>query len=187
MPPEDNTGTGTGTGTEDNSNSGGNTDNRSRSSVPEVFSREYVHELREENKSLRLSARGHEAEATKQKTAAEAATQAAQAKETEIQNAANERIIRTEVRAAARAAGIADPDFIKLLDLAPVKLKDDGEVDIPADFFEKVKAAKPHFFGAQGSSSPHTPPGGGGGDTPKQAKDMTDAEYRAEKAKLTRR
>lgn len=156
---------------------------------PQTFSREYVQELRRENETWRHKARGHESaaeQARREKEEAErardeAVTQAQKDAETAItiaQQAANERIIRAEVKAAAVRAGMVDLDGLKLLDLAPLKLTDAGEVEIPETFFGDARKAKPWLFGAApgttshpGSPPPTQPP------ARKSAKEMSDEEF----------
>lgn len=162
---------------------------------PETFSKEYVRELRNENKGWRLKAteEGQKREAAERAAAdaqaaadqkAKAAEEAAAAKMTEAEARANERIIRAELRTAALKAGMVDLDGLKLADLTEVKLNDQGEVDGADALMTKLKEAKPYLFGApqSGTSSTHTPPNPNP-TGPKKATEMTDEEYQAEKAR----
>lgn len=152
---------------------------------PEVFSREYVHELREENKSWRTK---HQEEAALRKTAEDAAKTAdttSQGKIKEVQTAADQRVIRAELKAAAIKAGMVDLDGLKLADLSKVKLDDSGEVIGADELMEAMKKSKPYLFGEPSSSHGAKPPKPGE-QTPKLATEMTDAEYKAERAKLKR-
>jgi hypothetical protein len=164
-------------------------------SQPETFSREYVHELREENKSWRTK---HQESETARKTAddaakaatkaaTDAATAAEAAAETKIKDAntaAEKRIIRAELKAVAIKAGIVDIDGLSLADLSAVKLNDAGEVEGAEALIEALKKAKPYLFGTQSTSSTHKPPPVGD-IKPKKAQDMTPDEYRAARAALS--
>lgn len=164
---------------------------------PEVFSREYVHELREENKSWRTK---HQEEAAARKTAEDAtaaasqaatdaktaAETAAEAKIKEANTAAEQRIIRAELKAVAVKAGMVDLDGLKLADLTKVTLNKDGEVEGAEALMEALKKAKPYLFGAQSTSSTRTPPDPTKTE-PKNAKDMTKEEWKAARAGLGRR
>lgn len=149
----------------------------------ETFSKEYVRELRNENKGWRLKADELARERDSHKTAAEKAALEAEEKVKGANTAAEQRIIRAEMKAAALKAGMVDLDGLKLADLSKIKLTADGEVEGADALMEELKKAKPYLFGAPSSSSttqppPKTPP------EKKLAKDMTDAEYTAAKAAL---
>ncbi|NMM21835.1 MAG: hypothetical protein HHJ15_18100 [Rhodoferax sp.] len=147
----------------------------------ETFSREYVNELREENKSWRLKHADSEKLANDYKTSADKATADAKDVTTAAQSAADARVIRAELKTVALKAGMVDLDGLKLADLTTVKLDDKGEVEGADALIEALKKAKPYLFGAAGSSStPSTPPA----STPpaaKSARDMTAEEYAAAK------
>ena len=146
--------------------------------VPEVFSKEYVKELREENKGWRLKAQEHE---TAAKTATEALTRAqaeAAEKVTAAEQRANMRTIQAELRTAAIKAGMVDLDGLKMLDLSAVNLSDDGTVDGADALIDAAKKAKPFLFGGTNTSNPNSPP------SPKpaagkHARDMTETELAA--------
>ncbi len=158
-------------------------------SEAQTFSREYVQELRRENETWRHKARGHETaaeQARREKAEAErardeAVEQARKDAETTVtaaRQAANERIVRAEVKAAATRAGMVDMDGLKLLDLSAITLDDAGEVAIPEKFFEDAKRAKPWLFGAAPGSTSH--PGSPPPTQPparKSAKEMSDEEF----------
>lgn len=153
---------------------------------PETFSREYVHELREENKSWRTK---HAEEAAARKAADEgktAAEKASEGKVKEVQTAADQRVIRAELKAAAIKAGMVDLDGLKLADLSKVKLNAEGEVEGADELMEAMKKSKPYLFGAASSSSTGKPPKKGE-ETPKLATEMTDAEYAVARANAIKR
>ena len=154
---------------------------------PQTFSREYVSELRNENKGLRLRAQALETEKTalqEKVTAAEATVAGAQGKIDAATAASNDRIVRAELKAAALKAGMHDMDGLKLADLSTVKLNDKGEVEGADALMEAMKTAKPYLFQAAGTTThtgptpPATPP------ALKHAKDMDASEYATAKAAL---
>jgi len=145
----------------------------------QTFSAEYVRELREENKSWRQKHQDATTEAGNHKTAAEKAAKDAEDRITAATTAANERVIRAELKAVALKAGMVDLDGLKLADLSAVKLNDQGEVEGADALIEALKTAKPYLFGtAQHSSTPATPPAAKP-PAAKKATEMTDAEYAA--------
>lgn len=153
----------------------------------EHFSREYVHELREENKNWRVKAQ--EAEKMLETTKSETATKLAESQKAieTTTKASQDRIIRAELKATAIAAGMVDLDFLKLADLSQVTLSEDGEVKGADEMIEALKKNKPHFFQENKTSSstakaPEKKP-----DGVKSAKDMTPEEYAKEKARVLRR
>jgi hypothetical protein len=164
----------------------------------QTFPREYVEELRNENKTWRgkmQSERTAREAAEARITAAEAiAARAKEAAETEAgtkvkdaETKANERIIRAELKLAAKLAGMVDLDGLKLADLSTVKLKDDGTVEGADELMASLKEKKPYLFGTAttGSSNPTPPPKPDPG-TPKHARDMTPAEREAKLNELKR-
>ena len=151
---------------------------------PETFSREYVHELREENKSARLKAQEAEAKAAAAEAEAKKAKDEAEAHKTEAKTAADQRIIRAELKAEAIKAGMIDLDGLKLADLSAVKLDDNGEVVGAEELMTKLKADKPYLFQAPSSSNTDKKPDPNKDDKPKKAVDMTKDEANAEAAKL---
>lgn len=145
----------------------------------ESFSREYVRELREENKGWRLKAQQLERERDEHKTAAEKAATDAEGKIKEAHTAAEQRVIRAELKAEALKAGMVDLDGLKLADLSKVKINDAGDVEGADALMEELKKAKPYLFsGQQHSSTPTTPPNPKP-PTAKKATEMTAEEYEA--------
>jgi hypothetical protein len=143
----------------------------------ETFSREYVKELREENKGWRLKAQQAEKERDEHKTAAEKAAADADTKVKDAHTAAEQRVIRAELKAEALKAGMVDLDGLKLADLTKVKINDAGEVEGAPELMEELKKSKPYLFGStQNSSTPNTPPGSKP-PAAKKATEMTDEEY----------
>lgn len=151
---------------------------------PSSFSAEYVKELREENKSWRLKAQATELERDGFKTAADKATSDAKEVSNAAQAAADQRVIRAELKTVALKAGMVDLDGLKLADLSTVKLDDQGEVAGADALIDALKKAKPYLFGStQHTSTPSAPPS----STPpaaKKASEMTPAEYAAARAKF---
>jgi len=145
----------------------------------ETFSRDYVKELREENKGWRLKAQQLEKERDDHKTAAEKATQEAEGKIKEAHTAAEQRVIRAELKAEALKAGMVDLDGLKLADLSKVKINEAGEVEGAAELMEELKKGKPYLFGStQNSSTPGNPPNPKPPGA-KKASEMTAEEYAA--------
>jgi hypothetical protein len=142
---------------------------------PEVFSSEYVKELRRENAHYRTKAKENE-------EAAQKATKDAEEVTTKAKADADARIIRAELKAAALKAGMIDLDGLKLADLSKVTLKDDGTLDGADDMMKGLKEAKPYLFGNADTSThtgkppPAVPPAA------KKASEMTADEYAAARA-----
>ncbi|XRD81792.1 phage scaffolding protein [Dyella halodurans] len=167
-----------------NGGGGGNAPAPHNPPEPETFSKEYVRELRNENKGWRLKADEQAKRADAAEAASKKAGEDAQASIAEHTSKADQRIIRAELKAVAIKAGIVDLDGLRLVDLKDVKLNDDGEVEGADALIEGLKKAKPYLFGAPASSSTATPPS----KDPlpaKPAKDMTKEEYAAARKKAT--
>ena len=154
----------------------------------ETFSREYVHELREENKATRLKL---QEEATARKAAEEKAASAEKAAQENITTEtaaatqrANERIIRTELKVVALKEGLVDLDDLKLLDVSGIEVDDDGNIKGAEDIIKKFKEDKPHKFGEASTSHNVKPPKKDDLGDPKKVKDMTPEERKAEARKL---
>ena len=69
------------------------------------------------------------------------------------QTAADQRIIRAELKAEALKAGMVDLDGLKLADLSKVKLNDAGEVEGADALMTELKKSKPYLFGTPGTTS----------------------------------
>lgn len=83
----------------------------------------------------------------KQVQEAQAAAQAATEK-------ANQRLIRAEVKVAAAALGIVDPDAaLALADLSKVQVADDGTVSGVKEALEALAKAKPYLIGKPGQAA----------------------------------
>ncbi len=151
---------------------------------PETFSREYVQELRAENASYRTRANEAKTAAEVAEAAKVAALAESETKVTAATTAANERVIRAELKAVAVKAGMVDLDGLKLADLSKVTLDEHGEVQGADDLMKALKESKPYLFGTTTSTThPGKAPPSGDPET-KLAKDMTPEEYKAAKAKL---
>ena len=153
----------------------------------EVFSREYVTELRNENKGYRLKATEMEGKAREAAEALTNATADADGKVTAAQQTANERILRAELKTVALKAGMVDLDGLKLADLSTVKLTDAGEVEGAEALMTLLKEKKPYLFAAASTTTQtNTPP------TPKDlankdARTLSSEDYKAQKAALIAR
>ena len=147
---------------------------------PKTFSLDYVRELREENKGLRLARSNAERDRDGFK---EAATKAA----ADARAEADRRVIRAELKAHAIRAGIVDLDALKLMDTAGVTLNEAGEVDGADLALARFKEAKPHFFSGSGPSTsstakpPPAKPASG-----RKAGEMTHQEFAAAMSRIDR-
>lgn len=151
--------------------------------VGETFSKDYVRELRQENKGWRLKASEYEGRAKAAEEGARKAGEEAEKRVSVAQRAADERIIRAELKAAAIKAGMIDLDGLKLADLSSVKLNEKGDVEGAEALMESLKKDKAWLFGAAKTSQTEPPPPPAPKDG-KRAVDMDDAEYEKAKRKL---
>jgi hypothetical protein len=103
----------------------------------------------------------------------------------DVQQRAETRLVRAELKAEAIRAGIIDLDGLKLIDLTQVRLGASGEVENASALMTELKKAKPWLFLAPSLSSTAMPPPA---QAPRQklATEMTDAEYRAAREILLR-
>lgn len=168
----------------DDGNKGGGGGGGTPAKEPEAFSREYVKELREENKATRLAKQAAEKERDEHKSAAEKAQQEADGKVKAANTAAEQRIIRSEMKALAIKAGIVDLDGLALADLSKVKFDDKGDLVGADEAIEALKKSKPYLFGAASTSSTKGAPKPGDKE-PIDARNMKPEEYAAARAKLT--
>lgn len=153
-----------------------------------TFTYDDLRELRRESQAHRLKAKDVEAKLTELQAAHEASkAESAEALKTAVsaaEKAAQERIIRAELKAEAIKAGMVDLDGLKLLDLSTVKLTESGDVEGAEALMKAAKEAKPYLFGDKTSTtSPANAPSPKTPET-KLAKDMTPAEYAAAKKAL---
>lgn len=93
----------------------------------------------------------------------------------EREQAARGRVTQSDLRLAAKDAGMVDLDALKLLDAAALKIGEDGGVTNAAEAMAALKAAKPWAFGQVSTSTNASPPATNAG-APKNYNDMTDAE-----------
>lgn len=149
--------------------------------LPETFSREYVTELRNENKGYRLKAQTLEAANKASEEALAKAAAEADEKVSAATQAANDRILRAELKAAAIKAGMIDLDGLKLADLSLVKLNDAGEVEGAEALMAALKESKAYLFQASGTTTQTQPaPPKNGAEKPDVRK-MNKEEYAAHK------
>lgn len=141
------------------------------------FPYEYVKELREENGRYRRQKSEVERERDQLREAGDRRI-------AETLKQADERVIRAELKTEAVKAGINDPGDLKLVDIAGLKLGEDGEIEGAADLIAKLKQAKPYLFkfSTGGTSGTGTPPRPGSRQT-RSAREMTSEEFRAALAK----
>jgi len=99
---------------------------------------------------------------------------------------ASDTVLRADIRAEAHAAGAVDAgDVLPFISLSDVKLGEDGKTNI-AELLNALRRAKPHLFSKISTSATHPAPKPGN-VAPKNALEMTTGEYRAAKARFTRR
>lgn len=154
--------------------------------VPEAW-KDHVRDLRREHKKLREQIEQGESQSEAKLTKLrEDLTKDAEGKLHAANTAAEQRLLRAELKAAALKAGMVDLDGLKLADLSKVKLTESGDVDGADALMAAMKEAKPWLFGANSTSTPGNPPP----STPptgKRATEMTAEEYaRAEADFLSR-
>jgi hypothetical protein len=147
-----------------------------------------IEKLRRRMSGYRLKAKEFEGKLTAETANRDAAIKAAtEATTVAINKAADERLLRSEVRAALKAADIIDAgDAMKLLDLSALKLSENGEVEGLDDLIKKAKEGKAYLFKAVTTSHNGKPPRQSDASA-KTAKEMTDAEADAELAQLLKR
>lgn len=166
----------------DGDDAGGNAD--PKPAPKESFSREYVSELREENKSWRLKISERDTELSTLKAKVAELESGSKDALTKAEQAANDRVLRAELKAVAAKHGAVDvADALKVLDLSGVKLDADGNLTGADELFEAAKKAKPYLFGTTSTSSTQkTPPAGD--PKPVDVRKVDDKEYAAQKAAL---
>ncbi|WP_430229357.1 hypothetical protein [Paraburkholderia tropica] len=142
---------------------------------PEMFSREYVTELRQENASYRTRAieaekKAQEAADAAKKVQEEAearvkkATDDAEAKVKDTHTTSEKRIIMAELKASALKAGMVDLDGLKLADLSGITIDEKGEIQGATELMAALKESKPYLFKEPTSSTTHA------GDPPPKKK-----------------
>ena len=170
-----------------------------RASVPEVYSADFVRQVLAERDALKSAASATEKAASEAKAAADkvadearaASEKAARDAETRVTKAAkalDDRLIRAEVKLTGMAAGLAHPDFLKLVDTSAVKVGEDGEAVVPEGFWADVKSKLPHLFavtGADRGTTSQTRAAPKAADpNAKKAADMTPAEFKSAMARI---
>lgn len=150
-----------------------------------------IKEVNDEAKGHRLNSdrfRGEADEAKRKATEAEAAAAAkiaeAEKAKSDAVTAAQQRVVKADLRLAAKDAGANDAnDVLALIPSDQWKLNADGEIENAAELIAGMKTAKPYLFGAASSSSTAPPPA----QQPPAAKpatQMTDAEWQTARAAL---
>jgi hypothetical protein len=104
----------------------------------------------------------------------------------EMLRAADQRLIRAELKAEALRAGMVDLDGIKLVETDALELNDNGELAGAAQLMLQLKRAKPWLFGGRSSSSGAKAPSA----QPTQqrlATEMSHDEWRSARAEMVKR
>jgi hypothetical protein len=146
------------------------------------FTREYVTDLREEAKSWRLKVQDRDTELTTLKAKVAELETGGKDALTKAEQAANDRVLRAELKAVAAKHGAVDvADALKVLDISGVKLDENGDLVGADALFEAAKKAKPYLFGTTSTSSTEKPPKPG--DTkPVDVRTADAKDYEAQKA-----
>ena len=99
---------------------------------------------------------------------------------------AEARVMRSELKSEAVRAGMIDLDGLKLIDVADIKLDDEGNIAGGAGLMAKLKREKPWLFASLSSSSvalaPPSQP-----SRPRLATEMSLDEWRTARSELLRR
>jgi hypothetical protein len=177
-------------GDDESSNANKTQDGKSAKPKKKRFLGEYLHELREENKSLRLQSEENLKKAEdERKLAAEerkASKDTLQKVEEKIK-ADQERIVRAELKVFATKAGILDIDDVRHIDLSAIKFSDDGDIVGAKEAIDALKAKKPHYFKQNSSSPSFGTPKPGEEIKPINAMSMTDEDYQKQNPKPWRK
>lgn len=149
------------------------------------FSLEYVQELRAENAKYRTSTKEAGKAAEQALAEAEKAKAEADARVAQVVSAADQRIIRAELKAEAIKSGMVDLDGLKLADLSAVKLDENGEVTGAAELMTSLKEAKPYLFTPPADTTTTTKePPAKKEPAPFNARTATEAERQAKAREL---
>lgn len=149
------------------------------------FSLEYVQELRAENAKYRTSAKEASKAAEQAKADADKAKTEADDRVAQAVSAADQRIIRAELKAEAIKSGMVDLDGLKLADLSAVKLDENGEVTGAVELMAALKEAKPYLFTPPADTTTTTKkPPAKKEPAPFNARTATDAERQAKAREL---
>lgn len=145
------------------------------------FDASYVRELRNEARDHRLAALDAQAKLdasekawTKRLEDEKSLTREEAKKEAQLD------IAMARFEGLALKDGLSDPDVLALFDKSKFVFDDNGKITNAAELLTEFKAAKPHFFTSQATSSTAKAPKVADA-TAKSVKDMTPAEYTAYK------
>jgi hypothetical protein len=116
----------------------------------------------------------------------QARAQAAEQQLADAVRAAEQRLIRAELKAEALRAGMVDMDGIRLIDIDGLTLNDKGELAGGAALMTQLKRSKPWLFGGHSTSSGAKAPAP---QPPQQklATEMSHDEWRSARAELVKR
>jgi len=119
----------------------------------QVYSAQYISDLREESKNERLKAKEKEAllESTKRELEEKLSSERVSYQE-ELSKARQDKLT-AKLETAAVAAGIRDLDLIKLVDSSLIKVGEDGSIRGINEAIEALKETKPFLFGEEKKSS----------------------------------
>lgn len=147
----------------------------------EVIDMTFVKDLRKENMSHRLARYElqEKLDAAEKDFTKRLEDTKSQARE-EAKKEAQLDIAMARFEGLALKDGLSDPDVLALFDKSKFVFDDKGKITNAAELLAEFKAAKPHFFTSQATSSTAKAPKAADA-TAKSVKDMTPAEYEAAK------
>lgn len=147
------------------------------------FSRQYVSELRAENKGYRLKATEAEQKRAAAEKAKEDAEKALKEAETAAAKKAEQRVMRAELKALALKEGMIDLDGLQFIDYTSISFDEKGELKGGAEALTKLKTSKPYLFGTSTTSNKSAPDAKSSSETV-DARKLNKDEYAALKTKL---
>ncbi|HVY13725.1 MAG TPA: hypothetical protein VHB27_00755 [Rhodopila sp.] len=102
-----------------------------------------------------------------------------------LRNEYEARLLQANLRTEAVRAGMIDLDGLRLIDPTTVKLDENGNIVDGKVLMAGLRKKKPWLFGSMSSSSITRPPASAPA-RPKMAMEMSDEEYAAARAAVTR-
>ena len=148
------------------------------------YSKEYVEEIRKEAGDYRIRAKQEAEKVENLQKALDARNAEIETVKQETEKAANERVLRAELKAIAIKEGMVDLDGLKLLDLSTVKIGENGEIEGAEALFKTAKESKPYLFKTTTTTTSTEPKPKEGDSKPKNAMEMTAEEYKAARSAL---
>jgi multidrug efflux pump subunit AcrA (membrane-fusion protein) len=113
--------------------------------------------------------------------------ESAEAALSQMQAQMTARVAQAELKAEAVRAGMIDLDGLKLIDVASIRLNQNGEVEDAASLLARMKREKPWLFGAGVSSSAAANPPRPEPPRSRHANELSHEEWLSARAALIRR